>query len=123
MTTRDRLFLAVLLVDSMVLAVLELLYLPLRFDGWLLPDLNGFPLPVSALVAALTLPLLVHLSGRLSTRTSVAAAPLLVWLLCIGVFGLMGPGGDLVLTEDWRALLLLAGGALPAAYMLGGSRG
>lgn len=123
MSTRDRLFLGVLLLDSVLLAALELLYLPLRFDGVLLPDLGGFPFPASALVAALTMPALVYLAGRISPRTSVAAAPLMVWVVCIGVFGLAGPGGDRVLAEDWRALLLLAGGALPAAFTLGGSRG
>ncbi|HEU5472100.1 MAG TPA: hypothetical protein VFV67_15720 [Actinophytocola sp.] len=122
MKVRDRLFLLVLLVDSAVLAALELLYLPLRFDGALLPDLGGVPLPVSALLAAFTLPVLVLLAGRISPRTVVAASPLLVWLLCVGVFGLAGPGGDRVLAEDWRALLLLAGGALPAAFTLGGVR-
>ena len=62
------------------------------------------------------------LAGRLSPRLSVAASPLLVWLACIGVFGLAGPGGDQVLIEDWRSLLLLACGALPAAVVIGGPR-
>lgn len=123
MTVRERVLLGVLLVDSAVLAVLELLFLPLRFDGYLLPNLDGFPLPVTAVLAAVTTPWLVSLAGGLSDRLSVAAAPLLVWLLCVGVFGLAGPGGDLVLTSDWRALLLFAGGALPAALVLGGTRG
>jgi hypothetical protein len=123
MTLRQRLVLAVLIADSVLLAALELLYLPLRFDGFLLPDLDGFPLPLTAVVAALTMPWLVSVAGTLSTRLSVAAAPLLVWLLCIGVFGLAGPGGDIVLVQDWRALLLLAGGSLPAAMALGARRG
>ena len=33
---------------------------------------------------------------------------------------LLGPGGDIVLLQDWRALLLLGGSALPAAMVLGG---
>ncbi len=120
MTGRDRLFYALLLFDSVVLAVVELLFLPLRFDGYLLPDLGGFPLPVTALLAALTMPWLVSMASRLTDRLAVSVAPLLVWLLSLGVFGLAGPGGDLVLLEDWRSLLLLAAGALPAAIVLGG---
>jgi hypothetical protein len=118
-TTRERLFLAVLVLDSVLLAGIELLYLPLRLDGFLLPDLGGFPLPLTVLLAAVTMPWLVSMAGRLSPRLSVAAAPLLVWLLCLGVFGLAGPGGDQVLIADWRTLLLLAAGALPAALMIG----
>jgi hypothetical protein len=122
LTTRDRLVFALLLVDAAVLAVLELIYLPLRFDGYLLPDLGGFPFPITAVAAALTTPWLVSLAGRLSTRIGVAAAPFVVWLLVLGVFGLAGPGGDVVLIEDWRSLLLLACGALPTAVVLGGVR-
>jgi hypothetical protein len=122
-TLRERLVLAVLLLDSALLAVVELLFLPLRFDGFLLPDLDGFPLPISPVLAALTMPWLVGAAARLSPRLAVATAPLVVWVLCIGVFGLAGPGGDRILIEDWRALLLLAGGALPAAVKLGSVRG
>jgi hypothetical protein len=117
-STRGRLLLAVLLLDSVLLAAVELLFLPLRFDGFLLPDLGGFPLPLPVLLAAATMPWLVSLAGTLSPRLSVAASPLLVWLLCLGVFGLAGPGGDQVLIADWRALLLLATGALPSAMMI-----
>jgi hypothetical protein len=119
-TVKDRLFYTLLLVDSMVLAVLELLFLPLRFDGFLLPDFDGFPIPITVLVAGVTMPLLVSMAGKLTPRLGLAAAPLLVWLLTLGVFGLAGPGGDLVLIQDWRSLLLLAAGALPAAVALGG---
>jgi hypothetical protein len=117
---RDRLLYGLLLFDSVLLAVLELLFLPLRFDGYLLPDLGGFPLPVTALVAAVTTPWLVSTASRLTDRLSAAVAPLLVWLLSLGVFGLAGPGGDAVLIADWRSLLLLAAGTLPAAIVLGG---
>lgn len=122
MTIRDRLLFALLLLDSVVLAVIELLFLPLRFDGYLLPDLGGFPLPITVLLAAVTTPLLVSVASKLTPRLSLAAAPLLVWILALGVFGLAGPGGDLVLIQDWRSLLLLAAGALPAAMTLGGVR-
>jgi len=122
MTYRDRLLFALLLFDSVVLAIVELLFLPLRLDGYLLPDIGDFPFPITALLAALTMPLLVSVASRLTSRVGLAAAPLLVGILTLGVFGLAGPGGDTVLIEDWRSLLLLAAGALPAALTLGGVR-
>jgi hypothetical protein len=120
MTVRNWLVLAVLVVDAVVLAVVELLFLPLRFDGYLLPNiLGGTPVPASALVAALTTPWLVSVAGRLSPKLMVAAAPLGAWILTVAVFGMFGPGGDLVLVADWRSLLLFACGALPSALILG----
>jgi hypothetical protein len=119
-TLRNAVVLAVLVLDAMVLAVLELLFLPLRFDGALLPYmLGGMPVPVSALVAALTTPWLVSVAARLSPKLLVAAAPLLGWIVAVAVFGMFGPGRDIVLTEDWRAMLLFACGTLPSAIALG----
>jgi hypothetical protein len=119
-TGRDRLYFGLLLVDSVILAVVELVFLPLRFDGYLLPDLGGFPLPITVLLAALTNPWLVSQAHTMTDRLGLAVLPLLVWLLSLGVFGLAGPGGDMVLIQDWRSLLLLAAGALPTAIVLGG---
>jgi hypothetical protein len=120
MRVRDWVTLAFLMVDAVVLAVAELLFLPLRFDGFLLPYiLGGIVLPLSPLVAALTTPWLVSVAGRLSPKLLVAAAPLFAWLLAVAVFGMFGPGGDLVLVADWRSLLLFACGALPSAVVLG----
>jgi hypothetical protein len=119
MTVRDRLFLALLMLDAAVLAAVQLLFLPLSFDGYLLPNLDGFPLPLMPLLAAVTTPLLVSLAGKLSSRLVVAAAPLAAWMVTIAVVGMFGPGGDLLLTADWRSLLLFACGALPSAVVLG----
>jgi hypothetical protein len=120
MRGRDRLVLAVLVVDAVVLAVVELLFMPLRLDGFLLPyALGGLPLPLTALVAALTTPWLVKVAGTLSPRLLIAGAPLFAWILAVAVFGMFGPGGDVVLVDDWRSLLLFACGALPSAVVLG----
>ncbi|NIH87302.1 hypothetical protein [Amycolatopsis granulosa] len=108
----SRLVLVLLVIDAALLAVLELFFLPLRIAGTI-------PFPVTALVAAVTTPLLVRLAGRL-VAPRAAFAPLVVWVLVVVIVGLFGPGGDLVLLQDWRALLLIAGGALPAAMSLGG---
>ncbi|TVT06942.1 hypothetical protein FNH07_18400 [Amycolatopsis bartoniae] len=110
-----RALLGVLLLDTLLLATLELFFLPLRVGST-----GTVPLPVSVLVAILTTPLLVVLTGRL-VHPRAAFAPLALWVLTIVVLGLTGPGGDLVLIQDWRGLLLIAGGALPAALALGGS--
>ncbi len=120
MTVRNWLILAVLVVDAVVLAALELLFLPLRFDGYLLPyALGGVPVPASALVAALTTPWLVSVAGKIAPKPLVAAAPLLAWIVAVAVFGMFGPGGDLVLIADWRSLLLFVCGSLPATVVLG----
>jgi hypothetical protein len=119
-SVRNWLVLAVLVVDAVVLAVVELMFLPLRFDGYLLPNaLGGLPVPVSALVAAVTTPWLVTVAGTLAPRMLVAAAPLFGWILAVAAVGMFGPGGDLVLIADWRSLLLFACGALPSAVVLG----
>lgn len=107
----DSLVLAVLVVDAIVLAATELLYLPLY--------LGGMPFPITAAVAAVTTPLLVAAAGRLRFGMRAAAAPLVAWFVTVFVLGVFGPGGDIVLLGDWRALLLVGGGALPGALMLG----
>jgi hypothetical protein len=119
MPLRDRVLVAVLMLDAVVLAVVELLFLPLAFDGYLLPNLNGLPLPLMPVLAAVTTPWLVATAGGLSPRLAVAGAPLAAWIVATAWFGMFGPGGDLLLTADWRSLLLFAGGALPAAIVLG----
>ncbi|RKT52621.1 hypothetical protein C8E97_1143 [Saccharothrix australiensis] len=108
-----------LMVQAFVLAVLELFFLPLRLDGTTLPLLDDYPFPVTVLVATLTTPLLVVGASRYARRTLTAAAPLLVWLGTLLLFAVLGPGGDVVLPDDWRSLLLLAGGALPSAVAVG----
>lgn len=119
MSIGRRLRVAGLMVEAAALALLEVLFLPLRFDGYLLPDWGGFPFPATVLVAAVTTPRLVAAAGRLAPKLSVAGAPLLAWLVAVGALAVGGPGGDMVLVPDWRALLLLLAGALPAAMVLG----
>jgi len=119
MPWRDRVLVAVLMLDAVVLAVVELLFLPLAFDGYLLPNLDGLPLPLMPALAAVSTPWLVATAGTLSPRLAVAAAPLFAWIVAMAWFGMFGPGGDLLLTADWRSLLLFAGGALPSAIVLG----
>lgn len=108
----DRVTIGVLLLDAVLLAVIELLFLP--------SYLGGVQFPITMAVAAVTTPLLVSEAARLSTARGVAVAPLLAWFLTVFAFGAFGPGGDvLLLAGDWRTYLFLAAGALPSALMLG----
>ncbi|SDD00614.1 hypothetical protein [Actinokineospora iranica] len=108
-----------LLVVSAVLALFEVLFLPLRLDGRVLPDLGGIPFPITIVVAALTLPWLVVRAGRIKRRAVVAGGPLFVWLATLLAFLVVVPGGDMIILADWRTLLLLAGGAFPATIKIG----
>ncbi|MFC6092108.1 hypothetical protein [Saccharothrix lopnurensis] len=115
----DRLALLGIAAAAFVLAVLELFFLPLRLDGTLLPRVDDWPFPVTVVLAVLTTPLLVRLASHHARRTSGAASPLLVWMATLLLFGLFGPGGDVVLLDDWRTLVLFAGGVLPSAVVVG----
>jgi hypothetical protein len=114
LTADQVLFLVLLVLDTVLFAVLELFFLPLR--------IGVVPLPVMVLVGAVSTPWLVSTTGKL-VRPSLSWVPLAVWVLVVFGVGLLGPGGDLVLIQDWRALLLLGASALPGAMMLGGGLG
>ncbi|MFI9816951.1 hypothetical protein [Saccharothrix variisporea] len=120
---RSRLAVGALVVQAFVLAVLELFFLPLRLDGTLLPRIADYPFPVAVIVAIITTPLLVLGAATYASRPLTAAAPLLVWLGTLLVLGLFGPGGDAMLLNDWRTLLLFAGGMLPSAVAVGAFMG
>lgn len=98
----------ILAVDAILLAWTEMAWLTIRTEA------SGFPLPLSALVAALTTPLLVLAADAAMPRTSLLFAPLVTWTLTIVGAGLWSPAGAGVLPPDWRAILLLAAGVLPA---------
>lgn len=106
-----RITLVVLAFDALVLAVVELLYLPLR--------VGTVPLPITILLAAVSTPWLVSTAAELGGPPVVAAIPLVIWVLTLGVLGLGGPGGDVLFPTDWRSAVLLGGGVLPAAVVLG----
>ncbi|MGH3883696.1 MAG: hypothetical protein ACRDRY_02115 [Pseudonocardiaceae bacterium] len=111
MSIAARITLLVLVFDAVALAAVELLYLPLR--------VGAVPVPVTILLAVVSTRWLVRSAAELGGPRSVAAVPLVVWLLALGVFGVAGPGGDVLLPADWRSLLLLGGGLFPAALVLG----
>ncbi|MGH3775506.1 MAG: hypothetical protein ACRDRR_07175 [Pseudonocardiaceae bacterium] len=111
MSIAARITLLVLVFDAVALAAVELLYLPLR--------VGAVPVPATILLAVVSTRWLVRSAAELGGPRSVAAVPLVVWLLALGVLGVAGPGGDVLLPADWRSLLLLGGGLFPAALVLG----
>jgi hypothetical protein len=106
-----RITLVVLVFDTLALATVELLYLPLR--------VGAVPFPITILLAVVSTPWLVRSAAELGGPRVVAAVPLVVWVLALGVLGVGGPGGDVLLPADWRSALLLGGGMFPAAVLLG----
>jgi hypothetical protein len=111
MTWAGRGVLLVLVLDAVLLAVLELLFLPLR--------IGGVAMPVTAVLAAVSTPWLVHSAAALGGPARVAAVPLVAWVVALLVFGVAGPGGDVLLPANWRSMLLLGAGIFPAALQLG----
>ncbi|HEX7660172.1 MAG TPA: hypothetical protein VF444_11915 [Pseudonocardiaceae bacterium] len=117
--------LAAVTVEAVVLVVLEVFFLPLRFDGTLLPNIAGNPpFPITVLLAVLTTPWLVARACEVTKRFVLAGLPLWAWLAVLAVLGLTGDNSEgQVVLQDWRLLLLLAGGALPSVVVLGRSLG
>ncbi|MGH3717697.1 MAG: hypothetical protein ACRDRI_02455 [Pseudonocardiaceae bacterium] len=111
MSLLARITLVVLVFDALALAAVELLYLPLR--------VGTAPFPITILLAAVSTPWLVRSAAELGGPRVVAAVPLAVWALVLGVLGVGGPGGGALLPVDWRSALLLGGGLFPAAVVLG----
>lgn len=123
----DRFMLAVLVLDAALLAIGELFFLPLRVSdlgspeslAWLPHALRTMPIPISIVFALLTTPLVVAQAGHYAKSTFGVGLPLFCWLFVALVVGVGGPGGDLVLVNDWRSLVFLLFGALSGAAALG----
>lgn len=105
------LILAALVLDAVLLAVVELLYLPLY--------LGSIQFPVTVLLAIVATRWLVKVAAAECGGLLPATAPLAAWVLAVLVLGSAGPGGDVLLPVDWRSFALLAGGMFPAAVTLG----
>ncbi len=100
---------AVLLLDTVLLAMSEVAWLSIR--------IGTVPLPVSALVAAVTTPLLVRAADTVRPGTRLALAPVVVWLVVVLVTGFWSPAGPGMFPPDWRGILLIAAGLLPGAWV------
>lgn len=93
---------ALLVLDGLLLGAMGLVLTPM-YAG-------AVPTPVGALLSIALLPWLVLRAGELDARPAVAGAPLLAWLLVVGVLGVGGPGGDVLLPATWQSALLVFGG-------------
>jgi hypothetical protein len=93
---------ALLLVDGLLLGAIGLVLTPM-YAG-------SVPTPVGAVLSIAVLPWLVLRAGELDPRPGVAGAPVIAWLLAVGVLGVGGPGGDVLLPATWQSLLLVFGG-------------
>ena len=99
------LVLAVLVVDAVLLAVTELAWISLRA--------GAVPLPLAAVVALVTTPVLVLAADVALPRSPAPMAVLVTWLGTVLVVGLWSPVGPGVMVADWRAILLVAAGFFP----------
>lgn len=106
--------LAILGLDGVLSALMAVFFLPLR--------LGSVPLPVSALLSGVVNALLVWVAMQWVSNPRLAALPLWTWMLTVVVFTFGGPGGDIVFggtgIMEFGPLLLIALGALPAAWVL-----
>jgi hypothetical protein len=103
---------AILALDAVLLAWTEMAWLTLRTAA------DGVPLPLSAVVALITTPVLVLAADAAWPASRAPLVPLAAWTLTVLVAGLWSPAGAGVLPPDWRAILLLAAGVLPGALAL-----
>jgi hypothetical protein len=93
---------ALLVFDGLLLGAIGLVLTPM-YAG-------SVPTPVGAVLSIAVLPWLVLRAGELDPRPGVAGAPVIAWLLAVGVLGVGGPGGDVLLPATWQSLLLVFGG-------------
>jgi hypothetical protein len=98
----DSVLLVLLVADGLLLGTFGLMFTPLYT--------NGIPVPMGIVLSVLVLPWLVRQAGEIDARPAVAGAPLIAWVVAVGVLGLFGPGGDVMLLADWQSLLLAVGG-------------
>lgn len=95
--------LTLLVLNGVLIAAFGLVYNPMYW--------NGVAVPLGALFTLLVLPWLVLQAGDLDTRPAVAGAPLIAWVVTVGVLVLIAPGGDVLLPSgDWRSWLLIVAG-------------
>lgn len=105
------LVLGLLFLDSVLLALVEVMYASM--------SVGGTPLPLSAVTALITTPWLVRRAGELATGTPGAVLVFLSWTAVVTVLGIGGPGGDVLLQGTWSSLAFILAGLIPGALALG----
>ncbi|WP_040525061.1 hypothetical protein [Gordonia effusa] len=99
----DAALLAFLIIDGFVVGVLSVTLTYLR--------IGDAAVPVGIAIAMVGNTLLVWLASRF-TDSPLRWGPLLAWVVVLLVSGVSGPGGDVLLITNWRAMALLVGGVL-----------
>ncbi|MCX4096065.1 hypothetical protein [Nocardia sp. alder85J] len=99
-----------LVFNGLLTLVLEVLFLPAY--------IGGTPFPITALVAAVVNILLVRAMATVVSRPAALSLPVVAWLLGFLICSTTGPGGDILLVDNWTAPLLLACGLVPAGFVL-----
>jgi hypothetical protein len=106
--------LALLALDGVLSAVMAVFFLPLR--------IGPVPFPISAVLAGALNLLLVHTAMQWTSSPRVAALPVWTWLLVVLGCTFGGPGGDILFggtgVMEYAALLLIAVGAIPPAWLV-----
>jgi hypothetical protein len=106
-----------LAVAAGVVVVLDAALLALTEVAWLSLRVGTVPLPISALVALVTTPLLVRAADAVLPGTRFALVPVVVWLVVVLATGLWSPAGPGMFPPDWRGILLVAAGLLSGAWV------
>lgn len=107
----NRLLIGLLALYAVVFAVLEVVFTPVY--------IGAVPAPFGAVAAAVTNTGLTWAATQFARRTSIAAIPLAAWVVTVLVLASGGPGGDVLVPGDWKALLLFGLGVVPAGVLLG----
>ncbi|SIS03067.1 hypothetical protein [Williamsia sterculiae] len=89
-------------VDGFVVGLLSVVFLGTH--------VGSVPVPLSAIVGGLVTGGLVYLAA-LYTAGPARWAPLVGWVIAVGIGLLGGPGGDVLTVGDWRVLVLIVCGA------------
>jgi hypothetical protein len=100
----------VLTFNGLLSFAVEVLYLPTY--------IGSVPFPISAAFAAVGNILLVMGMGSVVSRPAPMALPVLAWLVGFVICLSSGPGGDVMLTNDWTTPLFLACGVVPVGWYL-----
>jgi hypothetical protein len=101
----------VLMIDVLLLALVEMMFVNER--------IAGMPAPVSSLVALVSTPWLVKRAGDLPIGVPAAISIMVAWTATMLLLGFTGPGGDVLMPDSWPSTVLLAAGLVPGALTLG----
>ena len=102
--------LALLAVDGVVNSLVAVL---------MLPSYLGFVwFPLSAAITGLVNTALVWAAMQWTSSDRMAALPLILWFLTVGVLVIGGPGADVMFSGIGSAILLMVCGGLPPAWLL-----